>query len=119
MSLFPGLLETLCGHALVREHRCVHRLSLPHGALLAAQRRAPAVPRGSRGRHPLFAVAAAAHLVDPCGAIPARVCGAGRAHPARRRRRDAETTAWQTEDADGDLTAVTLSQQDEKTLTLQ
>ena len=31
----------------------------------------------------------------------------------------AETTIWQTVDADGNLTAVTLSRQDEKTLTLQ
>ena len=35
------------------------------------------------------------------------------------RRRDAEMTIWQTLDADGNLTAVTLSRQDEKTLTLQ
>ena len=35
------------------------------------------------------------------------------------RRRDAEMTVWQTMDADGNLTAVTLSRQDEKTLTLQ
>ena len=35
------------------------------------------------------------------------------------RRRDAEMTVWQTVDADGNLTAVTLSRQDEKTLTLQ
>ena len=31
----------------------------------------------------------------------------------------AETTIWQTMDADGNLTAATLSRQDEKTLTLQ
>ena len=35
------------------------------------------------------------------------------------RRRDAEMTIWQTLDADGNLTAVTLSRQDERTLTLQ
>ena len=31
----------------------------------------------------------------------------------------AETTIWQTMDADGNLTAVTLSRQDERTLTLK
>ena len=35
------------------------------------------------------------------------------------RRRDAEMTIWQTMDADGNLTAVTLSRQDERTLTLK
>ena len=35
------------------------------------------------------------------------------------RRRDAEMTIWQTMDADGNLTAVRLSRQDEKTLTIQ
>jgi len=35
------------------------------------------------------------------------------------RRRDAEMTIWQTLDADGNLTAVTLSRQDERTLTLK
>ena len=35
------------------------------------------------------------------------------------RRRDAEMTIWQTLNADGNLTAVTLSRQDERTLTLK
>ena len=35
------------------------------------------------------------------------------------RRRDAEMTIWQTLNADGNLTAVTLSRQEERTLTLQ
>ena len=41
------------------------------------------------------------------------------ARPGPPRSRTGRETVWQTDDVDGDLTAVTLSRQDEKTLTLQ
>ena len=106
MSLFPGLLETLCGHALAwGANIAVFIVFLCLTGRFWQRNAAPLLCRVGHG------------VAIHCSLLPLLSISWSLAE--RFPRAYAETTIWQTLDADGNLTAVTLSQLDERTLTLK